>query len=46
MLLLKLGCDFVYDSVNSTVGLMLSYLDSEKYYMQWLMIQFIVASNT
>ena len=29
MLLLKLGSDFVYDNVNSTVGLMVSsYLDS------------------
>jgi hypothetical protein len=43
MLLLKHGSDFVYDSnVNSTVGLMVSYLDSVKYYMQWLIIHFIV----
>ena len=42
MLLLKHGSDFVYDNVNSTVGLMVSYLDSVKYYMQWLMIHFIV----
>ena len=33
MLLLKLGSDFVYDNVNSTVGLMVSsYLDSVKNY--------------
>ena len=33
MLLLKLGSDFVYDNVNYTVGLMVTYLDSIKYYM-------------
>ena len=34
MLLFKLGSDFVYDNVNSTVGFMVSYLDSSvKYYM-------------
>ena len=31
MLLLKLGSDFVYDHVNSTVGFMVSYLSSVKY---------------
>ena len=44
MLLLKLASDFVNDNVNSTVGLMVSYLDSVKYYMYWLMINFIVAT--
>ena len=44
MLLLKLAFDFVYDNVNITVGLMVSYLDSVTYYMQWLIINFIVAT--
>ena len=45
MLVLKLISDFVYDNVNSTIGLMVvSYLDNVKYYMQWLMIYFIVAT--
>ena len=46
MLLLKLGSDFVYDNVNSTVGFMVSYLDSVKYYMELIMIHFIVACDT
>ena len=33
MLLLKLGSDFVDDNVNSTDGLMVSYVDSAKYFM-------------
>ena len=45
MLLFKVGSDFVYDNVNSTVGLTVSYLlDSVKYYMQWPMIHFIAAT--
>jgi hypothetical protein len=46
MFLLKLSSYFVYDNVNSTVGFVVSYLDSVKYYMKWLMIDFIVACNT
>ena len=33
MLLLKLGSDFVDDNVNSTDVLMVSHVDSAKYFM-------------
>ena len=44
IMVLKLGSDFVFDNLNSTVGLMVLYLHSVKNYMQWLMIHFIVAT--